>query len=105
MNIAREKRSAVTQMLLLALAFVAYFAVALAVPVLPLQVHQALAAVPALPTKISSGASSVPPRGIQPLRPWTMIVRLQYSRASSATSTCARIPWTAPIACTCRSRR
>jgi hypothetical protein len=49
MNIAREKRSAVTQMLLLALAFVAYFAVALAVPVLPLQVHQALAAVPALP--------------------------------------------------------
>ena len=38
-----------TLMLTMGLAFSAYFAIALAVPVLPLNVHQASASVPSLP--------------------------------------------------------
>ena len=38
-----------TLMLTMGLVFIAYFAVALTAPVLPLNVHQALASVPSLP--------------------------------------------------------
>ena len=45
--------SLATLMLTMALVFIAYFSVALAAPVLPLNVHQALAAVPSLPLSSS----------------------------------------------------
>jgi len=41
--------SPATLTLTMGLVFIAYFAVALAAPVLPLNVHQALASVPSLP--------------------------------------------------------
>ena len=41
--------SLATLMLTMALVFIAYFSVALATPVLPLNVHQVLVAVPSLP--------------------------------------------------------
>jgi len=41
--------SLATLVLTMALVFIAYFSVALAAPVLPLNVHQVLAAVPSLP--------------------------------------------------------
>ena len=50
-----------TLMLTMGLAFSTYFAIALAVPVLPLNVHQALASVPSLPLSPSAitGSSTV----------------------------------------------
>jgi len=42
-----------TLMLAMGLAFSTYFAIALAVPVLPVNVHQALASVPSLPLSTS----------------------------------------------------
>ena len=44
-----ERRAVATLALFLALVFIANFVTALAMPVLPLQVHEALAAVPSLP--------------------------------------------------------
>ena len=51
----REGRSVATLILVMALVFVAYFGVALAIPVLPPHVHQALASLP---------ASSAPPAAL-----------------------------------------
>jgi hypothetical protein len=41
-------KSIATLVLVMAMAFIAYFAIGLATPVLPLHVHEALAAVPSL---------------------------------------------------------